>query len=80
MADFTVMTSEQNKPVKLVHPGELNSMKQQHAQDTDQYINDLLKFPNVETDSKMSWLPTPEYPGDKTKYYPITTRNLQRKI
>ena len=40
----------------------------QHEETTDVYINELLKFPQQNSEQETYWFPTPEEPGDPTTY------------
>ena len=43
MADFRVLTPEQIKHIKPVDPSTLTFMMHQHTENTDLYLNQLLK-------------------------------------
>ena len=73
IANFTVLTPEQIKHVKPVNPGELSFMIQQHEQDTEVYINELMKAPNTEEEY---WFPTPEKLWRSIQVYTYTNTNL----
>ena len=69
VADFTVLTPEQIKHIKPVNPTELNFILHQDIEDTDHYLNELLKVPNNEDEeTPQYWFPTPENPGDPSKH------------
>ena len=66
-----MLTPEQIKPVKPVHPGELNFMMTPIIkQDTEVFIHELPKVSNTEMDSdaNRNWFPTPKNLGDQSKY------------
>ena len=69
VANFIVLTPEQIKRVTPVNLVELSFMVQENEQDTKMYLHELLKVSYTDTDQY--WLPTPENPGDKSKYTPI---------
>ena len=74
IADFTVLSPDQIKHVKPIHPGELNFMMHQDTDTMDQYIHELLKVPSTQNEQEEYWFPTPENPGDPTKHTPIQQR------
>ena len=74
MADFQVLTPEQIKHIKPVDPSTLTFMMHQHMENTDLYLNQLMK-PNQSSDEQETyWFPTPEEPGDPDTYTPIQQR------
>ena len=75
LAEFKILTPEQNKHIQPVDPAMLSFMKQ-HEDTTEIYINEHLKVPsqNPEQEQESYWYPTPEDPGDPTTYTPIQQR------
>ena len=74
MADFRVPTSEQIKHIKLVDPSTLTFMMHQHMENTDLYLNQLMKTNQSSDEQETYCFPTPEEPGDPTTYTPIQQR------
>ena len=74
MADFRVLTPEQIKHIKPVDPSTLTFMMHQHIENTDLYLNQLMKTNQSSDVQETHWFPTPEQPGDPTTYTPIQQR------
>ena len=74
MADFRVLTPEQIKHIKPVDPSTLTFMMHQHTENTDLYLNQLLKTNQSSDEQETYWFPTPEQPGDPETYTPIQKR------
>ena len=74
MADFRVLTPEQIKHIKPVDPSTLTFMMHQHIENTDLYLNQLLKTNQSSDEQETYWFPTPEQPGDPKTYTPIQKR------
>ena len=73
LADFKILTPEQNKHIQPVDPALLSFMIQ-HEETTEVYINELLKVPHQNSEQETYWFPTPEEPGDPATYTPIQQR------
>ena len=74
LADFRVLTPEQLKYIKPINPATITFIMHQHTEDTDVYLNELLKDHNKEDKTEHYWFTTPEQPGDPTTYTPIQKR------
>ena len=74
MADFRVLTPEQIKHIKPVDPSTLTFMMHQHMENTDLYLNQLMKTNQSSDEQETYWLTTPEEPGDPDTYTPIQQR------
>ena len=74
MADFRVITPEQIKHIKPVDPSTLTFMMHQHAENTDLYLNQLMKTNPPSDEQETYWFPTSEQPGDPDTYTPIQQR------
>ena len=74
MADFRVLTPEQIKHIKPVDPSTLTFMMHQHIENTDLYLNQLMKTNQSSDEQETYWFPTPEEPGDPDTYTPIQQR------
>ena len=74
MADFRVLTPEQIKHIKPVDPSTLTFMMHQHMENTDLYLNQLMKTNQSSDEPESYWFPTPEEPGDPDTYTPIQQR------
>ena len=74
MADFRVLTPEQIKHIKSVDPSTLTFMMHQHSENTDLYLNQLMKANQSSDEQETYWFPTPEQPGDPATYTPIQQR------
>ena len=74
MADFRVLTPEQIKHIKPVDASTLTFMMHQHTENTDLYLNQLLKTKQSSDEQETYWFPTPEQPGDPETYTPIQKR------
>ena len=74
MADFRVLTPEQIKHIKPVDPSILTFMMHQHIENTDLYLNQLMKTNQSSVEQETYWFHTPEKPGDPTTYTPIQQR------
>ena len=71
MADFSVLTPEQIKHIKPVDRSTLTFMMHQHTENTDLFLNQLMKT-NPPSDEQETYLfPIPEQPGDPQTYTPI---------
>ena len=53
----TLHIPEQIKHVKPVHPGELSFMIQEYEQDTEVYLNELLKVSNADSQRGLVLVP-----------------------
>ena len=72
MADFfRVLTPEQIKLIKPVDPSTLTFMMHQHMENTDLYLNQLMKTNQSSDKPETYWFPTPE---DPDTYTPIQQR------
>ena len=76
MADFRVLTPEQIKHIKPVNPSTLTFMMHQHMENTDLYLNQLMKTNQSSDEQETYWFSTPEHPGDPTTYAPIQQRSF----
>ena len=74
LADFRVLTPEQIKHIKPVDPSTLTFMMHQHMENTDLYLNQLMKTHQSSDEQETYWFPTPEQPGDPNTYTPIQQR------
>ena len=74
IADFRVLTPEQIKHIKPVDPSTLTFMMHQHTENTDLYLNQLMKTNPPSGEQETYWFPTPEQPGDPETYTPIQQR------
>ena len=74
MADFRVLTPEQIKHIKPVDSSTLTFMMHQHIENTDLYLNQLMKTNHSSDEQETYWFPTPEQPGDPKTYTPIQKR------
>ena len=74
MADFRVLTPEQIKHIKPVDPSTLTFMMHQHMENTDLYLNQLMKTNQSSDEPESYWFPTHEEPGDPDTYTPIQQR------
>ena len=74
MADFRVLTPEQIKHIKPVDPSTLTFMMHQHMENTDLYLNQLMKTNQSSDEPETYWFPTSEEPGDPDTYTPIQQR------
>ena len=74
MADFRVLTPEQIKHIKPVDPSTLTFMMHQHIENTELYLNQLMKTNQSSDEQETNWFPTPEQPGDPTTYTPSQQR------
>ena len=66
MADFRVLTPEQIKHIKPVDPSILTFMMHQYIENTDLYLNQLMKTNQPSDDQETYWGPTSEQPGEHT--------------
>ena len=80
MADFRVLTPEQIKHIKPVDPSTHTFMMHQHIENTDLYLNQLMKTNQSSDEQETYWFPTPEQPGDLTTYTPIQQRIFDELI
>ena len=74
MADFRVLTPEQIKHIKPFDSSALTFIMHQHLENTDIYLNQLMKVNQIPDDQETYWFPTPEQPGDPDTYTPIRQR------
>ena len=74
MADFRVLTPEQIKHIKPVDPSTLTFLMHQHIENTDLYLNQLMKTNHPSDEQETYWFATPEQPGDPETYTPIQKR------
>ena len=74
MADFRVLIPEQIKRIKPVDPSTLTFMMHQHMENTNLYLNQLMKTNQSSDLQETFWFPTPEQPGDPTTYTLIQLR------
>ena len=74
MADFRVLTPEQIKHIKPVDSSTLTFMMHQHMENTDLYLNQMVKTNQSSDEPETYWFPTPEEPGDPDTYTPIQQR------
>ena len=70
MADFLVLTPQQIKHIKPVATSTLTFMMHQHMENTDLYLNQLMKTNQSSEEQETYWFPTPEQPGNTTPYTP----------
>ena len=52
----------------------------QHTEVTEVYLNELLKVNNREDETEQNWFPTPEQPGNPTKYTPIQKESFDELV
>ena len=75
IAEFSVVTPEQSKHIKLVDMAIL-SMIPQGDPDLTAYLNELLRTSKPEQQDNTFWFPTPENPGKPEDHTPLQTRIL----
>ena len=74
MAVFRVRTPEQIKHIKPVDPSTVTFMMHQHMENTDLYLNQLMKTNQSSDEQETYCFATPEQPGDPITYTPIQQR------
>ena len=74
MADFRVLTPEQIKHIKPVDPSTLTFMMHQHMENTDLYLNQLMKQINHQMNQKRTGSQHLRNLGDPDIYTPIQQR------
>ena len=76
IAEFSVVTPEQSKPIKPVDMAIL-SMIPQGDPDLTAYLNEIVRTNKPEQQDNTFWFPTPENPGKPEDHTPIQTRILK---
>ena len=76
IVEFSVVTPEQSKYIKLVDMAILSIIPQDDP-DLTAYPNELLRTNKAEQQDNTFWFPTPENPGKPEDYTPIQTRILK---
>ena len=76
IADFSVVTPEQSKIIKLVDMAVL-SMIPESDPDLITYLTELLRTNKPDQQTNTFWFPTPENPGNTNEHTPIQTRILK---
>ena len=77
IANFSVMTPEQMKHVRLIDPVSTWHLLNENEDDAIYYISSLLKVNRNNDQYEQYWFPTPENPGDEATHTPIQQRILK---
>ena len=77
IANFSVLTPEQMKHVKLIDPVSTWHLLNENEEDAIHYVSSLLKANRNNDQYEQYWFPTPENPGDEDSHTPIQRRILQ---
>ena len=77
IANFSVLTPEQMKYVKLVDPVTTWHLLQENPENAVYYASSLIKFARFDEDKENYWFPNPEDPGDPQSHTPIQQRILK---
>ena len=76
-ANFSVMTPEQLKYVKLIDPASTWHLLQNDQEQAAHYVSSLIKTNRNPQNSENYWFPTPENPGNPEEHTPIQKRILR---
>ena len=77
IANFSILSPEQMKYVKPIHPVTTWHLLQDNPENAAYYASSLIKSPKTSDDSENYWFPTPEEPGDPQTHTPIQQRFLK---
>ena len=77
-ANFSVLTPEQTKHVKLIDTVFTWHLLNESEEDAIYYVSSLLKANRNNDHYEQYWFPTPDNPGDEQFHTPIQRRILQK--
>ena len=77
IANFSILTPEQTKHIRPVHPTSVRHLFNNNHKDAIHYRKSLSQTSKNDEVNKIYWFPTPQKPGNERKHTPIHTHILK---